>query len=928
MNILHKLTWKSMWKNKTRTAVTVVGILLSAARFMAVTTLGYSLWNFLVRGEIYTYGDWFVRFDYVTEEEMPALRAEKDITDLADYQVLGILKTQEDSNGPMSTVLLAAGDRALFDTMPIRLTEGRLPQNSREVVLPEDVLKVLAYYGMSTAIGSTIDLSLITQYNGYPSGVTPETDKEPFRASYTVTGYVSTDVVQLCDMGLLSMLTYNDGDQGQALWHRVFAHCAPSRAQKLASAGYGFHSTQNSALLSLYGITRYSNYNLLIAALAAVLCLIILVGSVSLIYNAFSISVSERTKQLGLLCSVGATKKQLRASVLWEALSLSAIGIPAGLLSGYVGIAITIRLLSQRIDAVITLAEGTVKLRTEFSGWALLAAAVIALLTVLLSAAIPARRATRITPLEAIRQNTDYFSPKTAVKLSKLSSKLFGLPGLLAKKYYKVSRKKYRATVISLAVSIVLLISAACFSNSLRTHIRNNTNTESYDIDCYAGLETSLLLKEQPFVARSALVASDNFKIYATDEQLSREFLELWPQMEEFYHGSRNFEDLSIIYLEDAVLREYLVSKGIDPAPYFNPEDPMALVCSKDFKTYYVQDEEGKWVSYFFSYAPYAEDTKRLPLFTGQPPKELMPPSDGEGPNFASFEHLTDEKGQVYLSFYRLIHNDGDKLGKDENNAYRYLMRFAQDESGNWQIRYYLCDPETGLPAEEAAASQYADGPKLRLGATIEELPFGISTNARRVVSQQTVILPMSLASEEVRSGASLCFTVLDYPAAINWLRNHLKDRRYVDHRADEELNRALLLMINVFSAGFVVLISLISIANVFNTISTNIGLRRRDFGMLRSAGMQERDLLRMMSFECLSYGFSALAWGLPISLGMSLLIHRIDNSVTYATYAPPWTAIAVAAVSVFAVVFITMFYAVSKLRTDNPMDAIRMENI
>ena len=159
MNILHKLTWKSMWKNKTRTAVTVVGILLSAAMFMAVTTLGYSLWNFLVRGEIYTYGDWFVRFDYVTEEEMPALRAEKDITDLADYQVLGILKTQEDSNGPMSTVLLAAGDRALFDTMPIRLTEGRLPQNSREVVLPEDVLKVLAYYGMSTAIGSTIDLS-------------------------------------------------------------------------------------------------------------------------------------------------------------------------------------------------------------------------------------------------------------------------------------------------------------------------------------------------------------------------------------------------------------------------------------------------------------------------------------------------------------------------------------------------------------------------------------------------------------------------------------------------------------------------------------------------------------------------------------------------------------------------------------------------
>ena len=55
MNILSKVTWKGMWKNRTRTIVTIIGIILSAAMFMAITTLGYSLWDYLLRTEIHTW---------------------------------------------------------------------------------------------------------------------------------------------------------------------------------------------------------------------------------------------------------------------------------------------------------------------------------------------------------------------------------------------------------------------------------------------------------------------------------------------------------------------------------------------------------------------------------------------------------------------------------------------------------------------------------------------------------------------------------------------------------------------------------------------------------------------------------------------------------------------------------------------------------
>lgn len=126
---------------------------------------------------------------------------------------------------------------------------------------------------------------------------------------------------------------------------------------------------------------------------------------------------------------------------------------------------------------------------------------------------------------------------------------------------------------------------------------------------------------------------------------------------------------------------------------------------------------------------------------------------------------------------------------------------------------------------------------------------------------------------------------------------------------------------------GLIILTSLISVANVFNTISTNVGLRRRDFGMLRSAGFREKDLLRMMNYECLTYGCKALVWGVPISLVLSYLIQAIDRGITNAEFVPPWNALLIAALCVFIVVFTTMFYAVSRLRKDNPIDAIRMEN-
>ena len=73
----------------------------------------------------------------------------------------------------------------------------------------------------------------------------------------------------------------------------------------------------------------------------------------------------------------------------------------------------------------------------------------------------------------------------------------------------------------------------------------------------------------------------------------------------------------------------------------------------------------------------------------------------------------------------------------------------------------------------------------------------------------------------------------------------------------------------------FIVMISMIAVANVFNTISTNIKLRRRELAMLRSVGMSEHDFQKMMNFECIFYGMRALLYGLPIAVLAAWLVHK-----------------------------------------------------
>ncbi|MDR1067806.1 MAG: ABC transporter permease, partial [Clostridiales Family XIII bacterium] len=149
----------------------------------------------------------------------------------------------------------------------------------------------------------------------------------------------------------------------------------------------------------------------------------------------------------------------------------------------------------------------------------------------------------------------------------------------------------------------------------------------------------------------------------------------------------------------------------------------------------------------------------------------------------------------------------------------------------------------------------------------------------------------------------------------------------YLTNMAEElEQNRSIILVVNVFTYGFVVLISLIAIANVFNTVSTGINLRRREFAMLRSVGMTDRGFNRMMNCECVFYGLKSLLFALPVAVGVTYLIYRAMMNGVDIAFSLPWASIGISVLSVFLVVFVTMLYAVGKVKKANVIDALRDE--
>ncbi len=923
MNILSKVTWQAMKKNRTRTTVTVTGVILSAAMFMAVVTAAFSFWSWLRETKTKDMGDYYLQIRGASREEYQEILADPAVSHVADLPILGYYETTAESS-PLKYSPVAMVTESFLETMEIDQIFGRIPENSSEILIPMLVNNCRDAQGLPEyQIGERITISVLSGEDGQSSAT---------EMTFTVVG-IGNDKPYHAVSGHQQrfLLTVADENSLEPVNHSLFVLThIPYSVFSLNNQGYGSERGLNADLLMLYGISTsgyYDNTFLVIIGLTLVCCAIIIAVTVSTVRNAFAISVSERTRQFGLLRSVGATRKQLRRSVRFEALAVAAMGIPPGLALGYGGVALIFWIFRDTLANLNSNYE--LAMPAVLSPVTVLGAVLLCLCTLLLSVRKPARRAARVQPVEAIRQTGEYQTAPRKIRVWKLTERLFGFSALLGRKYYKVSRRKYRATVAALSISLVLFVLSGQLSDALLLSAAT-AGVENCDLEVTVKGENAEgfieALRSHEGVTQSAVTRQIQYEIFPHISVYNQDYLKLpylsfmSDAMADPDSGWKQ-DSIRVVYLEDAALEAHLRQAGMDPAPYLG-EEPQALLVNSTLQQGYI-DGEGHHQSITFYGVPYADDVRSMQTYAYPNPGPLV-----EGPQMYHTEAARD--GTPLCVIYDVAMDEEGILGAiDGESIRRYAMVLIETEGGQ-QMAFHLYDQKTGKMEETAAYTTPTVSPLLQFGARLDAAPFGVGGNPD--ATSATAILPLSAYPAGAEDLYILRLNTSDHAGVLAALEELREEYEVMaapdDYKTQQADKRATVSLIRAFSMGFILLISLISAATVFGTISTNLTLRRRDYGMLRSMGMSHGALYRMMVYECLSYGGHSLLWSVPISIVLSYEFHKIVGMAYVQSYQIPWGYMAAGGGCIFLVVFASMLYVFVKMKKDNPIEAVRQENL
>jgi len=866
MNILSTLTLKHLKLNKKRTIVTIIGIILSAAMMSAVTTLVVSIKDLLVCSTIERTGNWHVIYNNITSEQAKSISEDK-FTKMPMYiKTLGYATYDKIKNQDKPYIYIKEYDSRALENIS-RLRIGRLPQNSDEILIPEHLN---SNGEAKLKIGDTITLNIGERVSkeGVQLGQSDSLKKESLEIvknshtkTFTIVGMTTRPdiLIEPYSAPGYTVVTFLDKSESKAakvVDLALFARStAPSFFDKAAAIAdkHSLHSSDayvlNTDLLRVSGSFASERYNIVLYGSVAIIMLLIIIGSVALIYNAFSISVTDRLKQFGMLSSVGATKKQLRKAVRTEAAIVTSIGLPIGIICGIVGIGITMLFINPLIESIFEIEQS---LRLMVSPLSILVAALLVIVTVWISSAIPANRALTISPVEAIRQTEDIKMKKREVKTSFLTRKLFKLEGDIALKNLKRNRKKYRATLFSLIISIVLFITVSSFTMYIKKSADIGITNYNYDLlisidsdknDAKVLDKFYSEVKKLDGIKDSSAISRSYFDSNINKDSINSTVLKKFS--DEFNFKNNTLYVQTLIYtLDDISFEKYLNQIGEKPAKYIDTKNPTGILVNKAI----LRNSWGKSI-----------ETQQVDWKAGM-----------------SFEMNSDKDKAKKQKITIGKASDILPIGMEYSNTPIGLQIIVNKEVGN------------------AIMSKIGDG--------LNQNIYLVADNYEEL---QTNILKIQRDSTVSSFGLSI-----------------------LNPNSANKSNEEMLILISVFIYGFISLITLIGIANIFNTISTNITLRRREFAMLKSVGMTPASFRRMINFESMFYGIKALLYGLPISFVISYLMYFVFRKGIEFQFSLPWLNIAICIVGVMVIVSTTMMYSSSKIRRENIIDALRQENI
>lgn len=525
---MHKytgLTEKYLLGQKKRSILTIVGIILSVTLLTAVGTLAMSYQDKLVRQTIQDYGDYEVSFNGVPGKDVPRIVNQAAIGSAGvihriGYAIISSTSEKEQKENPFAApyryLNVKGYDAQAMSKLQVQLESGRLPQKPNEIILSSWSLNTFA---SKPAIGDKITLSLGDRIEASTGKVKSansigdygwdldEKFEPRMKQQYTVVGVMKTAKnVTWSSTFIYSAITYDDHQkidpsQNFFIYARMKSMDNIRDKSEAILSSLGWRSVDqgsaqelnrenvlkdirieyNNELLKLFGKSTYANVNQSSTYAFAAIVLIIMGCTSAVIYNTFHISVLERISQFGMLRCIGATPAQIRRIVFKEATVLSLIAIPIGLFTGTV-------LMKVLFYNISLLTLGFLNdMHMIISVPILLAAAGLGLIVVFLSALGPAKLASTVSPLEALKTSGSTVVEQGDFKrLSFAGNKWLGFEGRFASRNIRRNRKRFRITAFSMIISIVMYIVFNGLVNVLSTTSTSGINY-SYSLD-YQGM--------------------------------------------------------------------------------------------------------------------------------------------------------------------------------------------------------------------------------------------------------------------------------------------------------------------------------------------------------------------------------------------------------------------------------------------------------
>ena len=849
MSILNRLTIKNLRLNKKRTIVTIIGIILSTALMVGIGLLFSSFQDLMIRDTIGYSGKYEAKYNDVDLIKLNDIK-DKNFTYFYEKPI-GFSKI-ESSNEYKPYMYITSVNKEYFNEL--KLVDGSFPKNENEVVISNHVITngglnykvgdiVTFKYGKRNIEGNDtlanselVDGEFLTNEGTYTYKIVGIVERSNFE-SYSASGYTAFTVDVNSDKGNVNLyVMFNK--------NKKIIKQSEELAKKL---NYNGDINYNSTLLALYGESTYGNVMSSMGGMMIIMLSLVSIGCIIVIYNSFAISVMERKKEFGLLSSIGATKRQLSHTVFFEAVVVGVIGIILGIIGAYIGIGCVILIINNLISDMLEY-----KLHLVTNPLFIIIPVIFMIIVIGVSAFIPSRRASKVSPIEAIRQNDDIKINKKKIRTSKLINKLFGIEGEIALKNIKRNKKKYRVTIVSLFISIVLFISFSSYMN-------------------YTLNTASSVMGEVPY-----------------DYQIS-------------YFGDDPNND------KEALDKINEIVKSSDVKEYVSYSvSNLSIIGNYTYSDEYLD---------FYKSAYGENGIKALNNLKYQ---------------YISIYILDDNS---YNKYKKLIGIDNDSvilLNKFKGVSYGNNKRVNYDipviNNGNINIK--ICNFDND---EDVDTTKYCNKNIDNIFVTnksfdlIEE--FSYMDDFKLIVNKKLY---------DSISDSSTHYTqfniISDNTNNIDKLTKDLDKYSNVNYtNIKEAMKQAnnLILAVKILMYGFISLVTLIGVTSVFNTISTSMALRKREFAVLRSIGLTNRGFNKILFFESLFFGMKSLIFAIPVSIGITVLIHyALADMVSISTIIIPWKYIIISIVSVFVIVLLTMMYSTSKIKKHNIIEQIREENI